>query len=688
MTELSNRLADETSPYLLQHADNPVHWQPWDDLALATARELGRPILLSVGYSACHWCHVMAHESFEDPAVAALMNRHFVNVKVDREERPDLDKVYQLAQQLLTRQPGGWPLTMFLDPQSLVPFFGGTYFPRLARHQLPGFMDLLHRIAEIFQGRRDELASQGEKIAEVLAGLNPAAAVESGQDDAALFDAARTALEAQFDPGDGGFGSAPKFPMPATLDRLLRHWAASRDAGDSDRTALDMVMHTLTRLARGGIHDHLGGGFCRYATDRRWMIPHFEKMLYDNGQLLALYGDVLGIAPDALFEHSVGGIARWLIDDMRHPDGAFYAALDADSEGEEGRYYLWRREEVRRLLNEDEYLVIETLYGLDKPANFEGKWNLHRYDAWPSVVHRLSLDRAQADTLLASARAKLLAQRRTRVPPGLDDKILTGWNGLTIHGLAVAWMRLNRPEWNDSARSAEDFLRERAFVDGVLYATWKGGRARHPSYLDDYAFLLQGLLTLLAADWRDRDLRFARTLADALLERFEDSQAGGFFFTAHDHEQLLFRPKPTQDDATPPGNAVAARGLLALGELLGEPRYLEAANRTIVWSRSIIEQHPAGHCGLLTALECSRQDPELIIVRGPVEQLAPWLAAAREGYHPWRSVYGIPYGARDLPPYLPKLVSADLAGKPVAYRCSGFSCSLPEVSLDAFRASL
>ncbi len=696
MSDRRNRLARETSPYLLQHADNPVHWHPWDDEALGLARESQRPILLSVGYSACHWCHVMAHESFEDPEVARVMNEHFVNVKVDREERPDLDKVYQLAHQLLTGQPGGWPLTMFLDPDTLVPFFGGTYFPKTPRYQLPGFVDLMLRVSEVFAERRPELTAQGAKVSEVLASLDTGAATAAGMADRDLLAAARDALAARYDPTDGGFGSAPKFPMPTTLERLMLGWASGHARGEADGAALDMVMQTLTKMARGGIHDHLGGGFYRYSTDARWMIPHFEKMLYDNALLLSVYSDALGVGPDPLFEEAAAGIAEWMLREMHHPGGGFYAALDADSDGEEGAYYVWRRDQVRRLLDEDEYLVVETLYGLDKPANFEGKWNLHRYDAWRSVVSRLSLQPEQAAALLGSARGKLLAAREHRPRPARDEKILTGWNGLAIGALAKAAARLGRRSWLEAAMEAADFLRREAFVEGVLHATWQtapgggAGRARFAGYLDDHAYLLDGLAALLESHWRDEDARFARTLADLLLERFEDPGAGGFFFTAHGHERLIQRPKPTADDALPPGNAIAARALLKLGHLFGETRYLDSANRAIDWARGPMEQQPAAHAALLSALEARLEPAEQILVRGPADELAPWLVVARRGYHPWRASYGLAYeSAGVLPPYLPKPASGDPAASKVrAYRCEGLTCGLPIESLQAFETAL
>ncbi len=681
---MSNRLASETSPYLLQHASNPVDWQPWDEAALADARESGKPILLSIGYSSCHWCHVMAHESFEDPATAAVMNAHFVNVKVDREERPDLDKVYQAAHRLLTRQTGGWPLTLFLDPRTLVPFFAGTYFPKSPRFQLPGFADLLLRVREVFANRRDDLTEQGRRLVEALSHIDQPADEGNGLGDKALIDRAREQLEESYDRREGGFGSAPKFPMPALLERLLRHQAYRGRAGNRDGAGLDMVMTTLTKMARGGIYDHLGGGFCRYATDRKWMVPHFEKMLYDNGQLLSLYADALLLGPDALFEGAVRETADWLLREMHHPEGGFFAALDADSEGEEGRFYLWRRQQIRRLLTPDEYGVVETLYGIDKPANFEGRWNLHRYDAWRSVVQRLSLQPEQADELLASAKRKLFDERARRVRPGLDDKILTAWNALAIRGMAKAAVALDEPAWMKAAARAVDFIRENLWRDGVLFATWKEGVARHRGYLDDHANLLDALLVLLRAEWRDVDARFARELGAVLIENFSDEHRGGFYFTAHQAEKLIHRPKPITDDAQPPGNGVAAKALARLGHLFGNADFLEAAAGALDAARPMMERYPAGHCTLLTALEEQLDPGELVIVRGSREALGEWRAALTGRYRPWRKVYGIPVNAKDIPSYLPAVEGP----APVAFVCSGLSCSLPIDSVDELKRRL
>ena len=698
---MTNRLSAASSPYLQQHADNPVDWHPWDDTALALAKAEGKPILLSIGYSSCHWCHVMAKESFADPASAAVMNQHFVNIKVDREERPDLDRVYQTALQLINPQGGGWPLTMFLDPETLLPFFGGTYFPKEPRYQLPGFTDLLMRLAEVFTNQPDELAEQGKKLAATLDQMTPPV-LDAALSDVEVLAQAREDLSKQYDSQEGGFGNAPKFPMPNVLQRILRHWAYAKRTGQMDKDGLDMVMITLTQMARGGIYDHLGGGFCRYATDRKWMIPHFEKMLYDNAQLLPLYCHALSFGHDDLFHDAVADTVNWLNREMRHSAGGYYAALDADSEGEEGKYYVWRREEVKKLLTDDEYLVIETLYGLDKPANFENKWNLHRYDSWRSVVQRLSMQRPDADEVLQSAKQKLLNYRETRVRPQTDYKVLTAWNGLAIRGLAVAGATLNQPEWIEQAKACADFLREHLWDGHQLYASWTDAadadqglgvdhtsKAEHPGYLDDYANLLDGLLALLEVSWREEDMAFAVELAQVLLGQFYDIDNGGFYFTAHDHETLIHRPKPTTDEALPAGNGSAAYALLRLGHLTGHTPFLDAAHNTLRWARALMEKVPSAHCGMLHSLEETVHPGELIILRGPPAETAQWREALTDGYTPWRAIYAIPYeGISTLPEFLPKLVSATQQNAVTAYVCSGLQCSLPLDSLDKVKELL
>ena len=683
----ANRLSASTSPYLRQHADNPVHWQPWDDAALAEAERRGVPILLSVGYSSCHWCHVMAHESFEDETTAAVMNAHFVCIKVDREERPDLDRVYQTTHQILTQQPGGWPLTVFLDPRDRVPFFSGTYFPRTPRMGMPGFVDLLQRVASVWTERRDELAEQGAKVQQILDALNETPEQDPGLPGAELLDAAREQYGNGYDATDGGFGEAPKFPMPGNLGRLLRHWAAS---GKRDGEALEMVMHTLTRMARGGIFDHLGGGFCRYSTDKAWLVPHFEKMLYDNGALLGLYADALAIAPDPLLEAAVRDTADWLLREMQAPEGGFYAALDADSEGEEGRFYVWHREQIRRALDADEYRVLATLYGVDKPANWEGKWILHRRDAWRAVVDRLDLEEAEAAALLASGREKLLALRETRERPGRDEKVLAAWNGLAISGLARAARITGETRWLEAARRAVDFIASDLVRDGRLHVAWTDGTLGTRAYLEDHALLLEGLLELLQTGWRDADVRFATLLADALLEHFMDTEAGGFFQTAHDAESLIHRSRPTMDEALPAGSAAAARGLQRLGQLLGRPAYVDAAQRALRQATPFMQRAPQAHGTMLDVLAEYLEPPEQVLIRGP--EARAWADATRDGYQPERCVFAMPAPLEPAPgadaPLLPAYLPDAAPEATTAWVCRRGTCSLPITSRDGLTAEL
>src|SRR5574340_176241 len=520
---MANRLAGETSPYLLQHADNPVDWHPCGEEALGTARRDDKPILLSVGYSACHWCHVMAHESFEDPDVAALMNKWFVNIKVDREERPDLDQIYQLAHQLLTQRAGGWPLTMFLTPDG-APFFGGTYFPKQARYGLPGFADLLQRVAEIYATRRAEIDEQNRHFVSALAHAGQDHGETGEQLSAAPIDGAIALLTEQFDPRFGGFGGAPKFPHPSDLELLLRHFGTTGAA-----SSRDMALLTLRRMAEGGLYDQLGGGFCRYSVDARWEIPHFEKMLYNNGPLLGLYADAWRIGGDPLFRRTAEETAAWAMREMQSPQGGYYSSLDADSEHEEGKFYVWSADEVRALLPADEFAVACTHYGLDGPPNFEGRhWHLRVARPLEEVAQALGIDEERARTRLQRARTTLMQARAQRVRPARDEKILTSWNALMIDGMAHAARALDRPQLLASARRALDFLKSHLWRDGRLLATCKDGRAHLNAYLDDYAFLLRAQLSMFETDFRADDADFARRLADVLLSQFEDRDAGGF----------------------------------------------------------------------------------------------------------------------------------------------------------------
>jgi len=671
---MSNRLAAEPSPYLLQHAENPVDWYPWGAEALEKARREDKPILLSIGYSACHWCHVMAHDCFEDEDVAAVMNRLFVNIKVDREERPDLDQIYQAAHQLLTQRGGGWPLTVFLAPDQ-TPFFAGTYFPKTQRYNLPGFIDLMQNVARAWRERRDEVLAQNEAVRDALARQQPGPSVQQALSDAPLAEAVRD-LEQAFDPVWGGFSRAPKFPRPGELFFLLRE--ARRGNGQ----ARDMALFSLRRMASGGVVDQLGGGFCRYSVDEQWAIPHFEKMLYDNGPLLQVYADAWALSGETLFKETAEGIVAWLLREMRAPDGGFYSALDADSEGHEGRFYVWTQDEVRALLREDEYAVAAPLYGFDQPPNFENvSWNPIIARPLQDVAAELGLAEDEAAERLQSARRKLFAARENRVRPGRDDKQLTSWNALMIAGLAHAGRVMTRPDWVAEAQAAIDFLRANLWRDGRLVASFKHGEARLNAYLDDYAFLLDALLQSLQAGYREQDMAWARELADALLAHFEDPEDGGFFFTSHDHEALLTRPKPGYDNATPSGNGVAALALQRLGHLLGEARYLDASARCLRLFLEPLTQQPIAYPTLLAVLDEARVPPRVILLRGPAPALREWAAALGPKLAARDLLLALPNGL-GLPPTLAK----PEAGHPTAWICSGTACQPPLTDLSALLA--
>ncbi len=596
---MPNRLAGETSPYLLQHADNPVDWHPWGEEALALARR-GRQAdpavdrLFRLSLVPRDGARVVRGSAGR----RVSMNAHFVNIKVDREERPDLDQIYQTAHALLTRRSGGWPLTMFLTPDG-VPFFGGTYFPKEGRYGLPGLSrpPAARRRGVPRTGagdRRAGGAAQGRARESRAGTCRRPRRCRTRRPEVAL-----AGLKRRFDAVDGGFGAAPKFPHATDLELCLREHARTGDA-----EALTMVRVTLEKMADGGIHDQLGGGFCRYSVDAQWSIPHFEKMLYDNGPLLSAYADLARVTGDPRFAEVARGIVGWMTREMRAPDGAFFSSLDADSDGEEGKFYVWTDAEVRSLLTPDEYAVAAPHYGLDGAPNFEGHaWNLRLRAPLAEVAARLAISPAAAHSRLDAAKARLFAARAARIRPGLDDKILTSWNALAIAGLARAARALDEPGWTDLALSATDALRRTAWRNGRLLATRKGERAHLNAYLDDYAFLLAALVELLQARFRAEDYAWARELADVLLAEFEDPRAGGFFFTSHDHEELFHRTKPGHDNATPSGNGVAAGALIALGHLCAEPRYVEAALRAVQLFAPALAASPGGYASLLSALE-------------------------------------------------------------------------------------
>ena len=675
---MPNQLVHETSPYLQQHAGNPVDWHPWGEEALTLARDQDKPILLSVGYSACHWCHVMAHESFEDPQTAATMNALFVNIKVDREERPDLDQIYQTAHHLLTRRSGGWPLTMFLTPEQK-PFFGGTYFPKTSRYGLPAFADLLQKIAAVYREKRGEIDRQNESLLEFLASTLPAR-VDSVELTREPIATAARELRSGFDEIHGGIGAAPKFPHPFELAFCLR---VSRSTGDTHLR--DLVILTLRKMAQGGIYDQLGGGFCRYSTDAYWLIPHFEKMLYDNGPLLRLYADAWLVTGEPLFKRICEETAGWVMREMQSPEGGYYSSLDADSEHEEGKFYVWSREQFAALLTEDEYEVAAAYYGLDGAPNFEGHaWNPCVAQTLESVAAAAGRNLPECEALLQSARNRLFAAREARVHPGRDEKVLTSWNALMIEGMAHAARVFGRGDWHGSARRAMDFVTVTMWRQGRLLATCKDGRAHLNGYLDDHAFLLAALLEMLQAEFAAGDLQLATALADTLLERFEDRVEGGFFFTSDDHETLILRPKPGADNATPSGNGIAALALTRLGHLLGESRYLQAADKAVRLFFPAMLGQPGGFSTLCTALDEVLVPTRVIVLRGPREALRPWQQTLSSKYLPDAMTLAVDSASCGLPGVRNKPVGATVN----AYLCRGVICLAPIVDVQALLADL
>lgn len=683
--QYTNHLIHETSPYLRQHAHNPVEWYAWGNEALERARAEKKPIHLSVGYRACHWCHILADESFEDEATARLLNEHFVNIKVDREERPDIDRIYQIAQQMLTQRGGGWPLTMFLTHDDQRPFFGGTYFPPQARHGLPAFKDVLLRVAEYYRDHAADLRKQNDALMAAFAEINPPPAAADTQLTDAPLKACRERLARSFDKHNGGFGGAPKFPHPLTIERLLRDWRARTAAAEPDLQALYMASLTLRRMAEGGINDQLGGGFCRYSVDEYWMIPHFEKMLYDNGALLATYAQAALASGDALYAATALKTALWAEQEMQSPQGGYYSSLDADSEGHEGKFYVWSRDEIAGALTAEEFAVFAPYYGIDQPANFEGHWHLRVCATLEAIASAAGRTADEIATLLKSASTKLLAMRAQRVHPARDEKILTAWNALMIRGMAIAARALGRESLAASATRALDFIRRELWRDGRLLATATDGRAHLNAYLDDYVFLADAVLELQQVRFRSEELAFARELLEVVLRHFPDHATGGFYFTSDDHETLIQRPKSFSDDATPAGNGIAALVLQRMGHLLGEPRYLAAAERTLRAAWPALIQHPQAHISLLAALEELLSPGEVVIIRGAADDIASWSRELAKAFAPRRVVLAIPSDATNLPAAL-----ADKAPRPgtVAYLCRGSVCSEPLESPGALHAQL
>jgi uncharacterized protein len=669
MNNPHNQLRNETSPYLLQHANNPVNWHPWNTDSLALAKAQNKPILLSIGYSACHWCHVMAHESFEDTATAEIMNQHFINIKVDREERPDLDKIYQTAHSLLTSRSGGWPLTVFLSPVNQMPFFAGTYFPDKPRHNMPAFTEIIQLVSDAYKNKQIEIQHQENAIGDALKNIS-SHSISDNTLNALPLDLARKQLTGAFDKKAGGFSGAPKFPHPNMLERGLRHYLFLKSQKKDDPEALELTTFTLDKMALGGFQDQIGGGFFRYSTDEFWMIPHFEKMLYDNAQLLTIYTQAHLLTHTPLYEQTLQATADWIIHKMQTPEGGYCSALDADTEKVEGKTYVWQPQQIAALLTENEYQAFEKKYALGDAANFEGSWHLHSQIKDKNLANQLNLTIEELTVRLTSARKKLLTERNRRAQPARDNKILCSWNALMIRAMAQAGRHTHNQTYKDSATRAAKFIYEHLWKGQRLVASYKDGKAHLNAYLDDYAYLLQAILELLQSNWSNRYYNWAIEIADSLLNFFEDKANGGFFFTSHDHEALIYRSKTFADDAMPNGNGIAASALQQLGLLSGETKYLVSAEKTLRCGYGSFNEHAITHCSLLHALELYLKPGLVIILRGTDEQLVLWQQITNSRFIPQLTCIAI--NNETTPPE--SLKNKKSVGDVCAYACEGTNC--------------
>ena len=610
MTEhkFTNHLINETSPYLLQHAHNPVAWFPWGEEALEIARREQKPILLSIGYSACHWCHVMEHESFENEATASLMNEHFVNIKVDREERPDLDQIYMSAVQMMTHH-GGWPMTVFLTPDC-VPFYAGTYFPPEDRYNMPGFPRVLISVADAYRERREDIQ---QTAASVLTELKRSATGTDSSELLApeLLDSAYRGLIKNYDSTNGGFGGAPKFPPAMSLEFLLHTYYRT-----GDPRALEIVTHTCRKMAEGGIYDQLGGGFHRYATDARWLVPHFEKMLYDNAQLAPLYLHYYQVSGDETARNVAEGILDYVVREMTNAGGGFYSTQDADSEGVEGKFFIWDRDEIKELLGESDATLFAAYYNVTIAGNFEGENILNVTRSFDEVAAAENVTIEQLTETLAKSRKLLFETRELRVKPARDEKILTAWNGLMLASFAEAAAVLKRSDYLKIARSNAQFVLDNLRRDGLLLRTYKDGQAKLNAYLEDYAFFIDGLVTLFESSGEVKWLDEARALTDTMIEEFWDEEEGGFFYTGRSHETLIVRSKDFFDNATPSGNSVAAEVLLRIGLLTDNSDYQRRAATILRLMASTVQRYPAGFGRLLCAFDFYLGTPKEIALVG------------------------------------------------------------------------
>jgi hypothetical protein len=675
-----NRLASETSPYLLQHADNPVDWYPWGEEALALARERDVPILLSIGYAACHWCHVMERESFQDAATAVLMNEHFVSIKVDREERPDLDAIYMDAVVAMTGH-GGWPMTAFLTPEGR-PFYAGTYFPSEDRHGIPAFGKVLRAIAEVWAERRDEALAQSAKVVDAIGN---AARLDASREPLAeeVLERAFAGLRRAFDPRWGGFGGAPKFPQPMTLEFVLRmHLRGAPDA-------LEVLTRTLDTMAAGGMHDQLGGGFHRYSTDERWLVPHFEKMLYDNALLIRLYTHAWLETRRERYRRVAVETCEYLLGELEHPEGAFHSSQDADSEGVEGRFFVWSWDDLVAVAGEP----VATALGATPSGNWEGTNVLWRPMPLETVAAEFEIELSDLERDLETARAELFEIRQGRVHPATDDKILAAWNGMAIAGLAEAGRALSEPAYVEAAVRAADFVLSHLRDDsGRLLRSWRNGRGGRPGFADDHALMAEACLVLYGTTFELRWFEAARGLCDELLRLFADPERGGFFQTGSDAESLVVRPKDLQDNAVPSGNSAAAEVLQRMAHLTGDPAYERAGVDALRLVRDAMVGAPSGFGHALCALDLYLSSAEEIAIVGDPEDAATRALVAEvttERFLPNHVLaVAAPTDERSMSAVGLLHERAVLGGRPTAYVCERFVCKLPVTEPAALAAQL
>jgi len=688
---MPNRLAHETSPYLLQHANNPVDWYPWGPEALERARAEDKPIFLSIGYSACHWCHVMEHESFENADIAKVMNDLFVNIKVDREERPDLDQIYMNAVQLMT-QHGGWPMSVFLTPD-LRPFYGGTYYPPTSRMGMPGFPNVLMGVSDAWKNRRDQVLESAGRLTQALVEMNARESAAGELTPEMLTDAAAS-FEGYFDFTHGGFGSAPKFPHAMDLRVLLRTWSREQHA-----TQQEMIRLTLDKMAGGGIYDHLGGGFHRYSVDAKWLVPHFEKMLYDNALLAGCYTEAFQATQNPEYARVARETLDFILREMTHAEGPFYSTQDADSEGEEGKFYVWKPAEVLSVLGSEKGAVFNRVYDVSDAGNFEGHNILNLPKTLAQCAKILGCSEADLRSELAEGRARLLAVRSQRIWPGLDDKVLVSWNALAIEAMAEAAGPLAEPRYLAAARKAADFLlKTLRRADGRLLHSWRNSQAKFDAYLDDYAYLCNALVSLYEASFEERWIDEAVALADVMLAQFADTTGGGFYFTASDHEALITRNKDAHDASVPSASGMAATALLRLGKLTGRGDYLAAAEGTLKLYAELIERSPSAGGQMLIALDFYLgPTSEVVLLGDPAEPDTQAVLAALHARFLPRQVVALRTpmvaGAAQSAWLDPLFAGKDTgqatpATSPTLYQCQNFACQAPAVGRAAALAAI